>query len=324
MAAGKLRRYHQQGWWRYITDVRTNVLNIRDLFLFMAGFIQSVWYLLRIRPRAVFTKGGYVSLPVGLAAAVTRKPLVIHESDVAAGLTNRILARFARLITTGFPAQYYRQWEGKPVAFVGNPVRPDLIQAAQRSVLDSDFDLEPNVGVILVLGGSSGALAINDAMVALAPQLTDQYQVLHVSGPKHVDHVREQLAREQLTHRERYHVHGFLAAELAQAYQAADCIITRAGANTLAEIAMFAKPAIVVANPHLTGGHQLQNAAVLREAEAAVTVDQHDLDTALLPAIEQIMGSTALRRRLAAHITQFGDEKAAEKLTQKIIQVTEE
>ena len=105
--AGKWRRYHGLGTFRHLGDIKTIVKNIRDIFLLFIGFWQSFFILLSWRPAVVFVKGGYVGLPVGLAAALLRVPIVTHDSDSIPGLTNRILSRFTKLMAVGLPVEFY-------------------------------------------------------------------------------------------------------------------------------------------------------------------------------------------------------------------------
>src|SRR5690606_13564925 len=105
--AGKFRRYHGESWLRRLLDVRTNLLNIRDALYTLIGFCQSVWLLLRRRPDVVFIKGGYVGVPIGLAAALLKVPFITHDSDAVPGLANRVVGRWARLHATGMPEKFY-------------------------------------------------------------------------------------------------------------------------------------------------------------------------------------------------------------------------
>jgi UDP-N-acetylglucosamine--N-acetylmuramyl-(pentapeptide) pyrophosphoryl-undecaprenol N-acetylglucosamine transferase len=102
--AGKLRRYHGDSWFKRLFDVRANLLNLRDLFLFGVGLLQSLWLVKKINPDVVFLKGGFVGVPVGLSAALWHKPFVTHDSDALPGLANRIVSRWAKYHATGMPA----------------------------------------------------------------------------------------------------------------------------------------------------------------------------------------------------------------------------
>ncbi|MGB2787244.1 MAG: glycosyltransferase, partial [Candidatus Saccharimonadaceae bacterium] len=134
IASGKFRRYHQYAWWRQLFRLRDIVLpNIRDGFLVVVGFFQSIWRMIWWRPDVVFCKGGFVCLPIGLAAKLLGIPLVIHDSDAHPGLTNRVLGRFANQIATGASLEYY-SYPAERSRYVGIPVRPDFrpFSAKQR------------------------------------------------------------------------------------------------------------------------------------------------------------------------------------------------
>lgn len=317
--AGKWRRYHNQGFWEHVLDARTNWLNAVDLFKFGIGLAQSIFWLLAIRPQAVFTKGGFVSLPVGLAAVLLRRRLLIHESDVVPGLVNRWLAPAADVIATGWPVEHYPQWSARQVVYVGNPIRTELLRASGAKGRAA-FKLDQALPTVLVVGGSSGAKVINEAVLAQASELTQRYQLLHLAGRRDYDQVVRARHRLRLDYPDRYQVFDYLDEELGSAIRAANVVVTRAGANFLAELAALAKPTIVVPSPHLAGGHQLRNAAVLARAGAVIELDQNRLGE-LARVIEEVLASREKQRQLSANFKQFAQPKAAYKLAKKIVQL---
>jgi UDP-N-acetylglucosamine--N-acetylmuramyl-(pentapeptide) pyrophosphoryl-undecaprenol N-acetylglucosamine transferase len=309
--AGKLRRYHKVNIFRQLLDVPTILKNIRDMFLVGVGLIQSIIFFLKVKPDAVFTKGGFVCLPVGLAAKLFRIPLIIHDSDSHPGLTNRLLSRYAAVIGTGAPTKYYpypagrTHYVGIPVGRQFRPLTPKQQQACKAELGLHDIT-KP---LLVVTGGGLGARNINRAVIAIAPQLLDKIAILHITGQSNYEAVLE-TAPEHID----YLIKPFLPEGLAVAFGAADIVLTRAGATTLIELAAMAKPTVIVPNPHLTAGHQLKNAAIYEEAEAAVVVQEEDIildQRVLLKALITLFSNTAKRRAIAKNLHAFAKPDAA-------------
>lgn len=316
--AGKWRRYSDEKNWQKLTDLRTLGLNFLDIWRFWVGFSQSIFYLRRLKPQTVFVKGGFVGLPVGLAAVFLRLPLVIHESDVSPGLTNRILARYSKCIATGFPAENYPAWPVQKVHFTGNPVRPALLKAAAREG-SNHFKPPANLPTVLIMGGSSGAEGINRQVLKLLPRLTAKYHIIHQTGKKDFDAMQRSVAKLKLPHRERYKMYAFFDQYLADAYRAAGVVVSRAGMNTVAEVAAFSKPIILVPTPQLN--HQIRNAEVLNKAGVA-RINQADLQPDLLPEIAKIIESPDEYRAQIQALQQFTHPSAASQLAKLIIQTS--
>src|SRR5664279_4351599 len=153
--SGKLRRYHNIPVWRQLLRPVSIVLpNLRDGLLVGVGFVQSLVKLIIWRPDVVFTKGGYVCMPVGIAARVLRIPLVIHDSDAYPGLTNRVLARFAQAIATGAPLKHY-PYPASKTRYVGIPIASDFIplSSAQQAEVKKELGFDPDKPLVVVTGG---------------------------------------------------------------------------------------------------------------------------------------------------------------------------
>ena len=168
--SGKLRRYNDLPLWRQLLRPVSIVLpNIRDAFLIGLGFLQSLIKLRSWRPDVVFTKGGFVCLPVGMAAKVLGIPLVIHDSDAHPGLTNRVLSRWATRIGTGAPLKFY-PYPKTISRYVGIPVNEEFkpFTPADRQKLKQKLGFDPKRPLVVVTGGGLGARRINDAVLALA------------------------------------------------------------------------------------------------------------------------------------------------------------
>jgi len=319
--AGKFRRDHFAGAFAKALNVQTLGPNMRDAGRAVAGFGGSVKILRLFKPDVVFLKGGFVCLPVGLAAKFLRIPYVIHESDVAPGLANRILGRWAAKIAVGFPVRSYHDFEKSRLVFTGNPVRAELGLAHRLEGL-AKFDLFDSVPVLFVTGGSGGARQINDAVVAALPELLPFCQVIHLTGEGESERVRFDVSRlGKLPNIDRYQAYGFLMGDMALALAAADVVIARAGANTIAELAYLRKPTILIPNYEMAG-HQVDNARVLSRAGAVRVLDGAKLTTErLVMEVKRIVGDREEQASLSRGIAAFGQPDAARDLAQVILEV---
>ncbi len=308
--AGKFRRYHRVSVLRQIIDLPTLGKNIRDFFVTLAGFCQSLVLLLRFRPDVVFTKGGFVCVPLGLAARMLGIPLVIHDSDAHPGLANRILSRWATTIATGSPIEHYPYPQEKTY-YVGIPVDQSFAPVSKKRQLE----LKANLGfhdlkkpLIVVTGGGLGARTINRAIASIAPQLTERASIYHLTGQgtyaEIVNHAPEHID---------YQIVPF-STQMASVMGAADIIVSRAGATTMQELAALAKAVIMVPNPYLTGGHQLKNAKVYEDAHVALTIDEEELKKnplVLRRTIEQLLDQPEEIGRLGEALSAFARPEAA-------------
>jgi UDP-N-acetylglucosamine--N-acetylmuramyl-(pentapeptide) pyrophosphoryl-undecaprenol N-acetylglucosamine transferase len=317
--AGKFRRYHRGGWWSKVLNLQTLGPNMRDAVRTVAGVADSLKILRKFKPDVVFLKGGFVCVPVGVAARLLRIPYVIHESDVSPGLANRLLARGAAKIAVGFPLKSYHDFDKARMVFTGNPVRREVIGAHRLEGL-SKFKLDDGLPVVFITGGSSGARQINDVIIEALPELLDFAQVIHLTGEGEYERVKFAIRRlGKLTHGERYQAYGFLMGEMALALAAADVVIARAGANTVAELAVLGKPTVLIPNYEMAG-HQVENARVLSRAGAARVLDGAKLTPVqLVGEIRRLLGDAQEQGRLAKAIRQFCQVDAARELAEVIL-----
>ncbi len=309
--AGKLRRYHRVSIWRQIADLPTFFKNVRDVFATLVGFFQSLWLLMSFKPDVVFTKGGFVCVPLGLAAKVLGIPLVIHDSDAHPGLANRILSRWATVIATGSPIEYY-PYPREKTHYVGIPVDTAFapVDEAKQRQLKAELGFHDiTKPLIVVTGGGLGALNINRAIVSIAPQLVERASIYHITGTLSYDDVVAH-APELID----YHIVPFISTGMAPVLGAADIVVSRVGATTMQELAALAKAVVMVPNPVLTGGHQLKNAAVYEEADAAVTVDEEELEKnplVLRRALDGLLDDADRRKALGKALHAFARPDAA-------------
>lgn len=309
--AGKFRRYHKMSVLRQILDIKTVLLNIRDLFYTAIGFIQSLILLIRIKPDVVFTKGGFVCMPVGIAANMLRIPVVVHDSDAHPGFTNRVVAKHATSIATGSPLENYNYPKGR-TRYVGIPVSSNFhpVTDTQKQKLKAALGLHnTKKPLVVVTGGGLGARNINRTITTIAPQLLKEAAIVHVTGDAGYKEVVSQ-APEDID----YIIKPFVSSGMAPVFGAADVVITRAGATTMQELAAMAKPVIIIPNPLLTGGHQLKNAAVYQKDKAALIVDEDKLvvnPLLLLKAVRMLIKSPEKANLLGKRLYSFARPDAA-------------
>jgi UDP-N-acetylglucosamine--N-acetylmuramyl-(pentapeptide) pyrophosphoryl-undecaprenol N-acetylglucosamine transferase len=242
---------------------------VRGALAATAGVTRSSRILRQLRPDVVVGTGGYVTGPVGLAAALLGISLFVLEENARPGITNRMLARFARHVAVpwaeaaaGFPASVRTK-----VVVTGNPVRREVV-SADRAAARTAFQLDPEAPVLLVVGGSQGAEAINTAIVALVRDRAvwpRGASLVWATGPRYYDAIVARLSPLPPW----LHILPYLN-DMPQAYAAADVVLARAGAMTVAEITARGVPAVLVPSPNVTGDHQTANARVLAERGAAV------------------------------------------------------
>lgn len=298
----------------------TILRNIRDVFLTGFGVLQSLVKLIIWRPDVVFTKGGYVCLPIGFAAHVLRIPLVIHDSDAHPGLTNRILARWATTIATGAPLEYY-SYPKERSHYVGIPVSQAFraYTAEQRHAFRREIGVEAGRPLVVVTGGGLGATRINNAVVASLEQLLPVATVVLISGSGQYDELRARVPGSST----RFQLLPFVSGNMHAYLSAADVVVARAGATTLLELAGLGTPTVLVPNGKLTGGHQLKNAKVYVDAGAVKLVDDEQLEAhpeVLAGAILSLLNAPHDRAVLSRAIRSLATPDAARDMARLVLQ----
>jgi len=326
--AGKFRRYHGESFFARITDVKTIFFNVRDFFR-IAGSIAKAWRILKkVNPNVVFSKGGFVAVPVGIAAKVRGIPIVTHDSDAIPGLANRIIGRWAEVHATGLPAEFYDYPKAKTV-YTGIPVdeRIQPLGGAARQKLKQSIGVEPANQVLLVSGGGLGARDVNSKIVKIAPDLLKTNQklyIIHQAGQANETEVAGQYSKVvDNTTRRRITVLGF-TGELYKYICAADLIVGRAGASSVAEFAAARKACILIPNPFLANGHQLKNAQELQKIGAVEIVQDNAPPDELLGKIVTLLGSSSSRENLAGKLGKTAQPNAAAKLAEILLKIANE
>lgn len=296
--SGKLRRYF-------------SFKNILDVFKILIGIFQGYLLLRRLKPDVVFSKGGFVAVPVGIAAKLNHIPLITHESDTTPGLATKILSRFAKHVLLGNPS--LEKWTNKPTTFVGNPIRPELFQGSLTRAIER-FELDPDLPILFVSGGSSGAQAINDMIVKIAPKLSRFMQIIHQTGA----------GKSQTFDCDNYIQREFLnGEEMADAITAATIVIGRAGANSISEFAAMEKAVIFIPLPKSSSrGDQIANAKVLSDSGAAITLYQESLDPdELCKRIIDLIQDPSSRKAMSEKIKFYARPYAADEIAKIILEI---
>ncbi len=300
-----------------------SLLNVTDPFKTLWGLLRAFWITYKIFPDVVFGKGGFASFPVLAAARFFGIPVIIHESDSTPGKVNRWAAKFAQRIAVSFP-ETLEYFPKDITAYTGNPIRARILGGNEEEAL-ALFSLEPHIPVIVVLGGSQGAKPINDIFVQLAGRLTEEYQIIHQTGKDHYDDVLKEASviLEHSPHRGRYRIFPFLREdELRNAARLAKLVISRAGANTLFEIAAWGIPSIIIPLPHAAEDHQRHNAYIYARAGACEVMEQPNLTpTVFLNQITKLLTDEKRRSQMIAAAQRFSRVDAAEKIAREIIRV---
>lgn len=318
--AGKFRRYHGEGLLQLL-DIPTFLKNVRDFFYVLAGILQSRKLLRTLEPDVIFVKGGFVGVPVGLAAAQLRIPYVTHDSDAIPGLANRIIGRWADRHAVALPKEVYSYPANKTVT-TGIPLRETFVPVTTglRAKYRRQIDVPEKASLLFVIGGGLGAQRVNRAVVEAVPHLLGEFRdlrVVHVTGHANQAEVSG-LYSERLSRAEqgRVRVLGFVT-EVYQYSGAADVIITRAGATNLAEFAQQGKACVIIPSPFLTGGHQLKNAQYLADQGAAVVLSESELaadPNRLAKRTSELFHNPAELRQLGERLAAFAKPRATEEL----------
>ncbi len=240
VSCGKLRRYF-------------SVENFVDAFRVPVGFFQAKKLLKEFEPDVVFSKGGYVSVPVVMAARWLKIPVIVHESDISPGLANKICFKFAKKICVSFEETlvYLPKKLLKKAEYTGSPVRGEILKGdAEAGYRFTGFD--KHRPVLLMIGGSQGAAQINDLVRASLDELTKKFQVVHIVGKGNLDIG---------VNKRGYVQYEFLGRELADVYAISEMVVTRGGANVLAELALLKKKVLIIPlSTQASRGDQEENA----------------------------------------------------------------
>ncbi len=308
--AGKIRQY-------------ISPLNFFDIFKTGWGILKALWIMFWIYPDVVFSKGGYGSFPVVLAARWLGIPIIIHESDSAPGKSNLWASKYADriAISYGEAGEYFPEKVQKKIAWTGNPVRKEIANPAPSGAHEF-LKLEENIPVILVVGGSQGAKLINDAILDALPNLIKKYQVIHQTGSKNLGIVKEtaKLVMDDSQYNYRYHAFDYLDdLSIRMSAGAADLVISRAG-STIFEIASWGRPSIIIPITKTNNNHQRKNAYLYSRAGAASVIEESNLKPEILESeIRRILENKEIHDKMAASAKEFNSPDASRKIAKEIV-----
>lgn len=304
---GKMRRYF-------------SVQNFIDPFKILLGVIQAFWHVYLFMPDAAFAKGGYASVPGAFAAWFFRVPIVSHESDSVPGLANKIVGKLAKIIIVAFqkPFEYFPK--DRTVLF-GNPIRNDILNGSVEECR-AKFILSGNKPLIYATGGSQGAVVLNKAILDILPKLLLQTEVIHQCGKLDFENVKKSAAEILGAGYavKGYHPIDFIGGELKDVFAASSLIISRAGANSLAEIAALGKPSILIPLSGSASGHQRINAFEYSKAGASVVIEQDNLTPNLfLIEIKKILENPKLAKVMGENAGKLAHPDAAERIAEVVM-----
>lgn len=319
VSGGRFRRYSRSKW-REIIDIKTQALNLRDLFKSVLGFVQSKLILRRFKPGVIFCKGGTGALEFCFAAR-KKAPIIVHDSDSRPGLANKTVSRWAKKVLTGMP---------KSVAELNNPNMVGIpIDKEFRAVSPKEADdyrkklgIDEKSKTVLVTGGSLGAKRINDLIFCTIKDLNKLgVQILHQTGSKETT-VQAKLIKRDLKQPELYVPFDF-SAEMVTLYGASDVVVSRAGASAIQELANSGKPAILIPAA-LTD--QKKNARIIDELGAALVADQAELlekPEEFIGELQFMLGDENIRTSLSENIKKLARPSSREAIAAEIFKLEE-
>lgn len=322
VSTGKFRRYHKSAILNII-DPTTLFNNARDFFRFIRGIFEAKEVLQIEKPSVLFAKGGFVSLPVGLAARMLGIPIVIHESDIVMGMANRRLAGFAEKVCVSFPKENYPDLPMEKIIETGNPIREDILMGDGDRFKES-IGFYENRKTILVLGGSQGSQFVNELIMEIIEPLLLDHQVLWVAGERDAELVEYKVSEIDEKLKRFVKVYGFVSSEIADIYAASDLYIGRAGSNVIFELAAVGLPAIFIPFGASASAHQFENARLLSRSGAASLFKEENITAKkLLHQINYLLNNPEETRSMSEKIKKWGNIGAADMVAKTVYEVGE-
>ncbi|MFA6995494.1 MAG: UDP-N-acetylglucosamine--N-acetylmuramyl-(pentapeptide) pyrophosphoryl-undecaprenol N-acetylglucosamine transferase [Patescibacteria group bacterium] len=288
-------------WRRYFS-----LQNFFDIFKIIIAYFQSFSLLRREQPGLIVSAGGFISVPLVWAAATKKIPILIHQQDVRAGLANKLMAPFARVVTVTFEKSLLDY--GIKAIWIGNPVKQLSLadQELKIEAIKNKYSLLESKPLVLVVGGGTGSAAINNLIFRAASELSEFCQLLHLTGsgklPSNINGSDYYRIREIVTHQ-----------DILELMMAAEVVVSRCGLASLTELSALNKPAILIPIPK---SHQEDNAAVFSRAEAAIVLNQNELTSEKLTVeIKRILNDATLKEKLKNNISKVIKKGATQNLT---------
>lgn len=315
--------------------------NMIDAPFLVVAIMQALWKVFWVMPDVLFSKGGPGALPVVLACAFYRIPIIIHESDSVAGLTSIASARFAKRIgiayatakesfVGGITNENKRMAMEHKIALIGNPVRdffftsPEVSDAATAKRM---LDFNPEKPLVLIIGGSQGAARINDFFLSIAEELLNRnVQLFHQTGVNNFSQAKGELTAIMQKYSSMFHdayrMTPYFEENIKDAYLAADVVISRAGSGSIFEIAAMGRPAILIPLPESISRDQVKNAFEYASTGAAITIEETNLTKHIfLTQLDKLLSDSALLASMATAAKAFARPDAARTLANEIIRL---
>lgn len=311
--AGKVRRYF-------------SIQNITGFFTTFVGTLYAIATLFRLYPDVVVGKGGYGSVPTIVAAKILGIPIIIHESDSKPGRASLLAAGWAKKIAISFEsaAEFFPKKVQDKIARTGIPIRKALMRVEPEGAKQF-LSLESFIPTVFILGGSQGSKRINEAVLSALPTLVSFSNIVHQTGQANLKDV-EAVASIELAknpHASRYHPFNYLSeVSMQRAAGIADIIVSRAGANSIAEIGLWKKPAIIIPIPESVSHDQRSNAYAYARTGAAIVIEEENLSPHILASeIQRIVQDTELSKKMIAGAAGFTDPDAARILAREVLTI---
>lgn len=303
-------------------------LNLRDVFRIINGLFQARRIIKLLQPDVVFSRGGYVSVPVCLAGKSRGVPYITHDSDAVPSLANRIIAPWAAVHAVALPKKVYPYNQSKTVT-TGVPVRSDFTYVTPKLQQEykKSLGIQKNQQLLFVIGGGLGSKRLNDALLQIIPDMLTQnprLRVVHIAGENNQAELAAQYQSAlPASQNNRVTTLGYVT-DVYRYSGAADAVVTRAGASSLADLAVQGKACVVVPSPFLVGGHQLKNADFLAKQKAISVVDEAKAQanpSFLREAIEAILDDADHARKMGDSFVQFGHADSAKELAELTVKI---
>lgn len=298
--------------------------NMKDMARVPVGVAQARSIVADFRPDVILSTGGYVAVPVGLAAHMLRRPLVVHEQTTGLGLANRLLAKRATRVAVSSPPtlDLLPERVRERAVVTGNPVRAEVLTGEPLKAVDAlgldSFD--PDLPVLYVTGGAQGAAQINTVVTDALPWLLQHANVIHQCGPDHLPAMFERTASLPAELAARYRVLGFVGPELPDVLALADLVVSRSGAGTVAELTALGKPSVLIPLASSAGNEQAENARRLQSLGAAIALEGDLTVSDLRGALAGLLADAGRRGRMADNARADGRPDAADRLVDVLLE----
>ncbi len=310
VTAGKLRRYF-------------SIKNFFDLFKTAWGTLKALFDIFGIYPDVVFSKGGYGSFPVVLAARILRIPVFVHESDSAPGRANKWAGKFATRIALSYreASEYFKRKDA--IAYTGQPIIEEKLTPITNGAFEF-FNFDESIPVIFIIGGSQGANIINNIILDSLPLLIKEYQIIHQTGAGNIDVIKESADAILLDNpnRKRYKAFGYMNnLEMRMASGACSLVISRGG-STIFEIASWHKPSIIIPITESNENHQVKNAFAYARSGACSVIQEENLKVnIILSEIRRILENEELKNKMTLGAENFFKVGASDEIAKEILKI---